>query len=74
MFRRYAPLQDLNLYVLCLCDGGPDTSLHPISQEELRAAFNPQRWNGMSPPSNRDRIHTSHHDDGARLVRDNQPR
>ena len=41
MFRRYAPLQHLNLYVLCFSDDGPDTSPHPISQEELRAAFNP---------------------------------
>ena len=31
-------LQHLNLYVLCF---SPDTSPHPISHEELRAAFNP---------------------------------
>jgi hypothetical protein len=29
------------LYVLCFSDEGPDTGPHPISQEELRAAFNP---------------------------------
>jgi len=29
-----------NLDVLCFSDDGPDTSPHPISQEELRAAFN----------------------------------
>ncbi len=28
------------LYVLCFSDVGPDTGPHPISQEELRAAFN----------------------------------
>jgi SAM-dependent methyltransferase len=29
-----------HLYVLCFSDVGPDTGPHPISQEELRAAFN----------------------------------
>jgi SAM-dependent methyltransferase len=28
-----------HLYVLCFSDVGPDTGPHPISQEELRAAF-----------------------------------
>ena len=34
------------LYVLCFSDDGPDTGPHPISQEELRAAFNPKQWMG----------------------------
>src|SRR5262249_30518282 len=29
------------LYVLCFSDEGPNTGPHPITQEELRAAFNP---------------------------------
>jgi len=32
---------DARLYVLCFSDEGPDTGPHPVSQEELRAAFNP---------------------------------
>jgi hypothetical protein len=32
---------DGTLYVLCFSDDGPDTGPHPISREELRAAFNP---------------------------------
>jgi SAM-dependent methyltransferase len=34
------------LYVLCFSDVGPDIGPHPISQEQLRAAFNPR--NGWS--------------------------
>jgi len=52
------------LYVLCFSDGGPDTGPHPISQEELRAAFNPSTgWNvaAIEP----DRVQTRYHDDGA---------
>jgi SAM-dependent methyltransferase len=29
------------LYVLCFSDAGPDTGPHPVSEEELRAAFEP---------------------------------
>ena len=37
---------DGTLYVLCFSDDGPDIGPHPISQEELRAAFNPSTgWN-----------------------------
>jgi hypothetical protein len=32
---------DGTLYVLCFSEDGPDTGPHPISQEELRAVFNP---------------------------------
>jgi len=53
------------LYVLCFSDNGPDTGPHPVSQEVLRAAFNPGNgWNvtAIEP----DRIHTRFHgDDGA---------
>jgi SAM-dependent methyltransferase len=38
-----------NLYVLCFSDLGPDTGPHPISQEELRAAF--RRSSGWSVAS-----------------------
>jgi SAM-dependent methyltransferase len=50
------------LYVLCFSDDGPDTGPHPISQEELRAAFNPDSgWNiaAIQP----DRIQTRFHGD-----------
>jgi len=50
------------LYVLCFSDDGPDTGPDPISQQELRAAFNPSNgWNvaAIDP----DRIQTRFHDD-----------
>ena len=49
------------LYMLCFSDDGPDIGPHPISQQELRAAFNPSTgWNlaAIEP----DRIHTRFHD------------
>jgi SAM-dependent methyltransferase len=52
------------LYVLCFSDECSDTGPHPISQEELRAAFNrSNRWDvaAIEP----DRVQTRHHDDGA---------
>jgi ubiquinone/menaquinone biosynthesis C-methylase UbiE len=52
------------LFVLCFSDEGPDTGPHPISQEQLRAAFNPSHgWNlvALQP----DRIETRFHDHGA---------
>ncbi|WP_255314983.1 class I SAM-dependent methyltransferase [Rhodococcus koreensis] len=52
------------LYVLCFSDDGPDAGPHPVSREELRAAFNPGAgWTitDIQP----DRIHTRFHDDGA---------
>jgi SAM-dependent methyltransferase len=37
---------DGTLYVVCFSDDGPDTGPHPVSQEELRAAFSPSTgWN-----------------------------
>jgi SAM-dependent methyltransferase len=53
------------LYVLCFSDEGSDTGPHPVSQEELRAAFDPgSGWNvaAIQP----DRVLTRfHNDDGA---------
>ena len=52
------------LYVLCFRDDGPDTGPHPVSQDELRAAFNPgDGWNvaAIEP----DRVQTRYHDHGA---------
>ncbi len=55
---------DGTLYLLCFSDEGPDTGPHPISPEELRAAFSPGAgWNvsAIEP----DRIRTRYHDEGA---------
>jgi len=52
------------LYVLCFSDDGPDTGPHPISQKELRAAFNPSSgWDiaAIKP----ERIETRMHANGA---------
>ena len=57
-------VHDGTLYVLCFSDDGPDTGPHPVTQEQLRAAFNPGNgWNvaAIEP----DRIQTGFHDDGA---------
>jgi hypothetical protein len=49
---------------LCFSDDGPDTGPHPVSQEELRAAFNPSNgWNVVAIEP--DRFQTRYHDDGA---------
>jgi hypothetical protein len=55
---------DGTLYVLCFSDDGPDPGPHPVSQQELRAAFNPSTgWKvaAIEP----DRVQTSYHDNGA---------
>jgi SAM-dependent methyltransferase len=52
------------LYVLCFSEAGSDTGPHPISEAELRAAFNPGTgWTvaAIDP----DRLQTRYHDDGA---------
>ena len=52
--------QDGTLYVLCFSDEGPDTGPHPISKEELRAAFNPgSGWNiaAIEPERLQTRLH-----------------
>lgn len=51
------------LHVLCFSDEGPDIGPHPVSEEGLRAAFNPGTgWNiaALKP----DLIHTRIHDNG----------
>jgi ubiquinone/menaquinone biosynthesis C-methylase UbiE len=53
-----------SLYVLCFSDDGPDTGPHPISQQDLRAAFTPSSgWEiaAIEP----DRLETHFHADGA---------
>lgn len=50
------------LYVLCFSDEGPDIGPHPVSQQELRAAFNSSTgWNIVSLIP--DRVHTRFHGD-----------
>jgi SAM-dependent methyltransferase len=52
------------LYVLCFSDEGPDTGPHPISQGELRAAFNPSSgWHIAAIKA--DKVQTRFHDNGA---------
>lgn len=52
------------LYVLCFSDEGPDTGPHPVSQEDLRAAFTPGGgWDVVAIEA--DRVQTRYHDDGA---------
>jgi SAM-dependent methyltransferase len=53
---------DGTLYVVCFSGDGPDPGPHPVSQDELRAAFNPStgwRVAAVEP----DRLQTSYHDD-----------
>jgi len=55
---------DGTLYVLCFSDDGPDRGPHPISREDLKAAFSPNNgWNvaAIEP----DRLQTRYHEDGA---------
>ena len=53
---------DGTLYVLCFSDQGPDTGPHPVSQEDLRAAFRPAHgWNVAAVQP--DRVQTRYHDD-----------
>ena len=53
---------DGTLYVLCFRDNGPATGPHPVSQEELRAAFSPgSGWHVAAVQP--DRIQTRFHDD-----------
>jgi hypothetical protein len=57
--------RDGTLYVLCFSDVGPDLGPHPVSQAELRAAFDPSRgWRvaAIEP----ERVQTRFHgDEGA---------
>ncbi len=52
------------LYVLCFSDAGPDTGPHPVSEDELRAAFIPSRGWDVRVIA-RDRVETRYHPDGA---------
>jgi len=52
------------LYVLCFSDHGPDTGPHPISEEELSAAFTPSVGWGVASIEP-DRLQTRFHEDGA---------
>ncbi len=55
---------DGTLYVLCFSDVGQDIGPHPISQAELRTAFNPDSgWNVSAIES--DRLQTRYHEEGA---------
>ena len=50
------------LYVLCFSDDGPDTGPHPVSQDDLRAAFNADTgWDVAAIQA--DRVQTRYHDD-----------
>jgi SAM-dependent methyltransferase len=50
------------LFVLCFSDDGPGPGPHPVSQEELRAAFGPGHgWSVASIEP--DRVQTRYHDD-----------
>jgi SAM-dependent methyltransferase len=52
------------VYVLCFSDDGPETGPHPISEEELRAVFNPDNgWNVIA--IEQDSVQTNFHDKGA---------
>jgi len=52
------------LYLLCFSDEGPDPGPHPVSQDELRAAFAAGTgWNVVAVEP--DRVQTRFHDDGA---------
>jgi SAM-dependent methyltransferase len=52
------------LYVLCFSDDGPDTGPHPVSREDLTAAFDPSGgWHVAAIEA--DRIQTRFHHDGA---------
>ena len=50
--------------MLCFSDEGPDTGPHPVTQDELRAAFNPGTgWHIAAIEA--DRVQTRYHDHGA---------
>jgi hypothetical protein len=52
------------LYVLCFSDGRPDTGPHPVSEAQLRGAFDRAAgWTVVAIEA--DRIHTAFHDHGA---------
>jgi SAM-dependent methyltransferase len=55
---------DGTIYVLCFSDDGPETGPHPVSQQEVKAAFKADDgWNVVAIEPNR--IHTNYHHNGA---------
>jgi SAM-dependent methyltransferase len=54
--------QDATLYVLCFRASGPETGPHPVSEEDLRTAFNPGWTITNLEPT---RVQTRFHDNGA---------
>ena len=53
---------DGTLFVLCFSDDGPDTGPHPVSRDELRAAFDAgSDW--IVAAIEPDRVLTRFHDD-----------
>lgn len=52
------------LHVLCFSDQGPDTGPHPVSEDELRAAFGPEHGWAVAA-IHADRVQTRFHADGA---------
>ena len=51
------------VHVLCFSDAGPDTGPHPVSQDELRTAFNASAgWNVVAIEA--ERIETNFHERG----------
>ena len=56
--------RDGTLYVLCFSDEDPGTGPHPVSKEELKAAFTASSgWNVIAIEP--DRLQTRYHDSGA---------
>jgi SAM-dependent methyltransferase len=55
--------QDGTLYVLCFGDEGPEIGPHPVSQDEVRSAFNPSSGWNMSAVET-ERIETRFHQNG----------
>lgn len=54
---------DGTLYVLCFSDEGPETGPHPVSQKDLRTAFNSRiGWNvaAIAPERVQTRFHDEH--------------
>lgn len=52
------------LHVLCFSDDGPDTGPHPVSRDDLRAAFDDcAEWSVIAIQP--ERLHTRFHDNGA---------
>ena len=55
---------DGTLYVLCFSNEGPDTGPHPVTREDLTAAFNPNTGWHIATLENT-KLETRYHDNGA---------